>query len=310
MRILIADDDFTSRIVLAGILKKRGYEVLETVNGAEAWEALRQPEAPLLAIIDWMMPEMDGMEVVRRVRTLPTDQPPFLIMLTAKSEKDNIIAALNAGANDYLVKPFDTGELIARIGVGQRMVELQTELLAAKNALLHEATHDPLTGIQNRRAIFDALNREMARVKRNRLNLSVGLFDIDHFKAVNDRYGHQAGDDVLRIVALTLQSSLRGYDLVGRYGGEEFLVIAPGSPGSPENGLYERLSSQFACLRIATRAGELTVTISVGVANAGPGSTLDSIVAAADAALYRAKEEGRNRVCYASEPPPAEDQGL
>lgn len=128
MRILIAEDDVTSRMVLAGVLNKEGHEVTATVNGAEAWQALQRPDAPALAVLDWMMPEMNGLEVVRQVRALPTNRPPHLIMLTTKRDKDDIIAGLEAGANDYLAKPFHVGELRARIEVGRRMVELQAAL--------------------------------------------------------------------------------------------------------------------------------------------------------------------------------------
>ena len=138
MRILIAEDDFTSRTVLVGVLEKEGHEVIATVNGAEAWQALQQPDAPALAILDWMMPEMNGLEVVRRVRGLPTNRPPHLIMLTTKSDKDDTIAGLEAGANDYLAKPFHVGELRARIEVGRRMVEMQAAL-ADKIEELREA---------------------------------------------------------------------------------------------------------------------------------------------------------------------------
>lgn len=130
MRILIAEDDVTSRTVLAGVLKKEGHEVVTVVNGAEAWEALQQPDAPVLAILDWMMPKMDGPEVVRRVRELPSKRPPYIIILTAKGEKVDVVAGLDAGANDYLSKPFDPGELRARVGVGRRMVEMQDSLAA------------------------------------------------------------------------------------------------------------------------------------------------------------------------------------
>jgi phosphoserine phosphatase RsbU/P len=138
MRILIAEDDFTSRAILAGVLKKYGHEIVATENGMEAWSAMQQPNAPQLAILDWMMPEMDGPEVVRRIRALQTDRPPYIIMLTAKGEKADIIAGLEAGANDYLAKPFDPGELRARVEVGRRMVEMQ-EALATKIEELHQA---------------------------------------------------------------------------------------------------------------------------------------------------------------------------
>ena len=195
MRILIAEDDFTSRTVLAGVLKKEGHEV-RPLNGAEAWQALQQPDAPALVILDWMMPEMDGPEVVRRVRALRNDRPPYILMLTAKGEKADIIAGLDAGANDYLAKPFDPGELRARVEVGRRMVEMQAALIDSRENLAHQATHDPLTGMLNRRAILDRLHEELARAGRNGDLLAVGMCDIDHFKQVNDTYGHQTGDDV------------------------------------------------------------------------------------------------------------------
>jgi phosphoserine phosphatase RsbU/P len=138
MKILIADDDFTSRILLAGVLKKNGYEIVETQNGLEAWEVLQQPDAPRLAILDWMMPELDGIEVVRRVRVTNTERPFYIIMLTARDEKDSIISGLKAGANDYLGKPFDAGELLARVGVGRRMIEMQ-ETLSDKIQELQDA---------------------------------------------------------------------------------------------------------------------------------------------------------------------------
>lgn len=219
MRILIAEDDFTSRTVLAGVLKKSGHEVVETINGAEAWDALRQPDAPPLVILDWMMPEVDGPEVVRRVRALQTDRPPYVIMLTTKGDKADIIAGLEAGANDYLAKPFDPGELRARVEVGRRMVEMQAALIKSREMLAQEASHDPLTGLLNRRAILDRLREEFARAGRHGDLLALGMCDIDHFKQVNDTYGHQTGDDVLCGLAQILSESIREYDSVGRMGG-------------------------------------------------------------------------------------------
>ena len=246
MRILIAEDDLTSRTVLAAVLKKQGYEVLETVNGAEAWAAVREPDAPRLVILDWMMPEMDGPEIVRRLRSLQTDRPPYVIMLTSKDEKADVIAGLDAGANDYLAKPYDAGELRARVEVGRRMVEMQTALIESREALAHQATHDPLTGLMNRRAILDQLHNELSRAGRHDYTLAIGVCDIDHFKQVNDTYGHQTGDDVLCGFTRIIQDNSRKYDLIGRYGGEEFLVITPefGGPASEE--VYERLCERVA----------------------------------------------------------------
>ena len=298
MRILIADDDITSRTVLAGVLKKEGHHVEAMVNGAQAWRALQQPDAPELVILDWMMPEMDGPEVVRRVRAFETERPPYILMLTARGEKADIVAGLAVGANDYLAKPFDLGELRARIEVGRRMVEMQAALIASREALAHQATHDALTGLLNRRAILDRLNRELSRACRNCDSLAVGMCDIDHFKQINDKHGHQTGDDVLLGFAGILSGSLRPYDSVGRMGGEEFLVIAPIKARTDSVPLFSRLCSRIAESKIMTRSGTLSVTASVGVTSATGGREADQMLEAADAALYRAKQEGRNRVAH------------
>lgn len=296
MRILIAEDDLTSRTVLAAVLKKQGYEVLETVNGAEAWAAVREPDAPRLVILDWMMPEMDGPEIVRRLRSLQTDRPPYVIMLTSKDEKADVIAGLDAGANDYLAKPYDAGELRARVEVGRRMVEMQTALIESREALAHQATHDPLTGLMNRRAILDQLHKELTRAGRHDYTLAIGVCDIDHFKQVNDTYGHQTGDDVLCGLARILGDNLREYDSVGRVGGEEFLVIIPVKAGTDRTSLFRRLCARVAENKVTTRSGALSITVSIGVAHAFAGSAVDEVLGRADAALYRAKNHGRNCV--------------
>lgn len=294
MRVLIAEDDFTSRTVLASVLKKNGHEVVETVNGAEAWDELQKLDAPKLVILDWMMPEMDGPEVVRRVRAIQSPQPPYIIILTSKGEKADIVAGLDAGADDYLAKPFDAAELQARMRVGQRMVELQ-------ETVVRQATHDPLTGALNRRGILHALEKEVARAKRSSTRLCVGMCDIDHFKKVNDTHGHLIGDDVLCGVVQRIQSDLREYDLIGRFGGEEFILLTPGCTGSPKECPYNRLCAAVAESPMATKDCGIPVSVSIGVAVASGDSTADTLLAAADAALYRAKDEGRNRVVRATE---------
>jgi len=300
MQILIAEDDFTSRAVLVAILKKQGYEVVATVNGAEAWKVMQQPDAPKLAILDWMMPEMDGIEVCRRIRTLEINQPPYIIMLTSKDEKANIIAGLEAGADDYLVKPYHPGELGARVRVGLRMIEMQAALIESRQALAHEAAHDPLTGILNRRAVLDQLQKELARAARHGDAVAVGMCDVDHFKQVNDTYGHQAGDEVLWGLVQVLSENLRKYDSLGRMGGEEFLVIAPIKAGTDCTSIFDRLCARIAESTIATRSGVLSVTVSIGVTCVTAGGMVDDVLSAADAALYQAKREGRNRVVYAA----------
>lgn len=300
MQILIAEDDFTSRAILTAVLKKQGYDVVATVNGADAWAAMQQPEAPKLAILDWMMPKMDGIEVCRRIRTLETEQPPYIIMLTSKDEKTNIITGLEAGADDYLVKPYDPGELCARVRVGLRMIEMQAALIESRKALTHEATHDPLTGMFNRRAIIDQLRKELARAARHGHTVAVGMCDIDHFKHVNDTYGHQAGDEVLCGFAQVMNENLCKNDSAGRMGGEEFLLVAPTMTGTEDTYLFDNFCTRIAESSITTRSGVLSITVSIGVAFATSENTVDEVLGAADAALYQAKNEGRNRVVHAA----------
>ncbi len=308
MQVLVAEDDVTSRTILSAILKKCGYVPVAVDDGRKAWEIMQKPDAPSLVVLDWDMPGLNGLEVCRRIREIHTSNPPYVIILTGRGEKADIVKGLDAGANDYISKPYDNDELQARVRVGQRMVEMQAELLEAKNALAHEAMHDHLTGILNRRAILDRLGKELVRADRKNLMLSIGLCDIDHFKQVNDKYGHQVGDDVLCGFIDAIQAGLRSYDLVGRYGGEEFLVITPDSAGLSDEGLYERLRNKIAELKINTRAGEIGITLSIGVAGARGGS-VDKLLAAADIALYKAKENGRNCVIYAGNENETENSG-
>jgi diguanylate cyclase (GGDEF)-like protein len=301
VKILIADDDLTSRLVLVGVLRKWGHEVVATLDGAQAWEAMQRPDAPALAILDWMMPGLPGVEVCRRVRGLPSDQPPYLILLTAKGEKADIVAGLEAGADDYLSKPFDPGELRARVDVGRRIIELQARLLEARDALAHEATHDPLTGALNRRAFADVLTRAISEERRHHDGLALGICDLDEFKAVNDTHGHQVGDEVLVGIVRLITGSLRGHDILGRYGGDEFVVLARHARNADAGMLFERLRAAVADHPIPTKAGDVAITLSFGVSGWTEGQTEDELLAAADAALYRAKSAGRNRVDLAGD---------
>jgi len=299
MKILIAEDDLTSRTVLTEMLIKHGYEVTATVNGAEAWLAMQQPDAPLIAILDWMMPEIDGLEVCRRVRALKSDQPPHIIILTARGEKADIIAGLVAGADDYLAKPFDPGELRARLDVGRRLIEMQAKLLDARNELAKQAMHDPLTGILNRRAITEVLSSELFRQQRHHTGLALGLCDIDIFKQSNDTLGHLMGDEVLCGFVRLLEGSLRPYDYLGRFGGDEFVVLATDIKDKDVFLFYERLRAGVADNQIPTTAGNVSITISIGVKIWSENETVDKLFMAADAALYKAKSQGRNCVCLA-----------
>ncbi|MCU0724402.1 MAG: diguanylate cyclase [Planctomycetes bacterium] len=299
MDVLVADDDGASRAMLDAVLRKWGYRPFTAKDGSEALAVLNRRDGPLLVLLDWTMPGMDGLEVTRRVRTTRTPEPPYILMLTARGSKDDIVLALDAGANDYITKPYDPAELRARLAVGRRMIELQA-------ALVHEAMHDPLTGAFNRGAVLEALGRELARSRRESAPLCVGLLDIDHFKAVNDTHGHLAGDEVLRGVCRCALKRLRPYDHFGRYGGEEFLVVLIGCGAQDGLAVFERLRGDIAQYLLHTDLGDVRVTVSIGALVPNPGQSLDETLAQADAALYRAKGEGRNRVVLSGEAPDAD----
>ena len=207
MRILIADDDGITRRALAKLLQSLGYEVLLAHDGKHAWQLLQQPNAPYLVILDWLMPGMDGVAVCGRLRALENDVSPYVVLLTAMNNKKDLVAGFNAGADDYVTKPFDPEELFVRIRAGEKIINLQIESLAARDALRKQATYDFLTGLRNREAIFNELECECGRSSRNGLPMGVIMVDVDHFKCVNDTYGHQAGDKVLAEVAKRMASS-------------------------------------------------------------------------------------------------------
>lgn len=303
MRILIAEDDLTARTILAGLLKKWGYDLVIANDGLAAWEILCRADAPRLVILDWMMPGMDGLEVIRRARVQLIEQPPYIILITSRDHKDDVIAGLDTGANDYIRKPIDPDELLARVRVGQRSVEMQTSLYEVQKMLERFAIYDSLTGILNRRGILEQLSRELSRsqrgvVRNDGIQFSIGFFDIDRFKSINDQYGHRVGDDVLKGVVNLVASQLRIYDIFGRLGGDEFLVIAPEAGGEKSEHLYERLAAKVADSPINTAAGEISVTISMGCVLADPDEDISHLLDRVDTAMYRAKRSGGNQTQF------------
>jgi two-component system cell cycle response regulator len=299
MRILIADDSNVSRHLLESIVKKWGYQVITTADGNQAWEALQQADAPRMAILDWMMPGLTGPEVCQRVREKGTEPYTYILLLTSRTQKEDVIEGMTAGADDYVVKPFDQQELNVRLRAGRRIIDLQDELLKAQAALRHQATHDSLTGVKNRGRITEVLTERVAEAGP----LGVIMLDLDMFKTVNDTFGHAAGDAVLVLAAQRLSEVLTEKDVLGRYGGEEFLVISQRSPEEMTE-FAETLRARIAGSPIETGDLQLSVTASFGVANRN-GSGLAHghiLMKAADDALYQAKRDGRNRVVVAASP--------
>jgi len=300
MRILIADDSIVSRHVLDATLRKWGYEVVVACDGVEAWNVLEGEDAPKLAILDWVMPGLTGPEVCRRVRERlkEKDTYTYILLLTSKSLKEDLIEGMEAGADDYVTKPFDQHELKVRLRAGTRIIDLQRELVAAKDELREQATKDFLTRIWNRSSILDILHRELMRGGREKRPVGVVLADLDHFKSVNDTYGHFAGDAVLREFARRMQISIRAYDAIGRYGGEEFLVILPGCDKSATLDKAERMRAALDAEPMLINDEQRLVTCSFGATTWRPGdeASPDALIRVADDALYAAKHQGRNRV--------------
>jgi diguanylate cyclase (GGDEF)-like protein len=301
-KILVADDDSVIRCSIEALLSKWGYDLVVATNGNEAWGILQREDSPRLALLDWMMPGMNGPALCKLVRALNAVPYTYLILLTGRDRKEDMVSGLEAGADDYLTKPFNAFELKARLRTGERILELQEELIAARDALKEQATHDPLTGLWNHGATIDLLRNELSRGDRLGAPLTVTMADLDHFKRVNDTYGHLAGDEVLQEVARRLRASVRTYDSVGRYGGEEFLVVSPGCKSSAGINQAERLRQVVAAKPVSVQETLIAVTVSLGVATLSMETrgSVEQLLGAADEALYRAKLGGRNRVEVAS----------
>jgi len=306
MQVLVVDDSAVYRKLIGDHLRSWDFGLMLAETGYEAWRVLQQPEAPKLVLLDWVLPDLDGIELCQRIRKASASgQYVYVILLTSKEGRQNMLDAMKAGADDYLVKPFDESELKARLLVGKRILDLQEELVAARESMRHAATHDSLTGLLNRGEILCKLERELERTRRERKPVAVILGDLDHFKKVNDTHGHPFGDEVLREIGRRLRSRLRIYDGVGRYGGEEFLLVLPGCNLRVAIERANKLRELIAATPIKSGDMETTINISMGVAvseDAGA-KEAEALLNRADRALYAAKENGRNRVEHYSTAP-------
>ncbi len=303
-RVLLVDDSPIYRHLISGYLREWGFELMLAKDGLEAWRVLERMDSPTLVLTDWVMPGMDGLELCKKLREGQTDRYIYTILLTSKDEKSDLLKAMEAGVDDYLVKPFDDQELRARLLVGKRILSLQQELIAARDAMIRAAMHDLLTEVLNRREIMECLRRELSRAKREQKPVAVIMADIDHFKSVNDELGHQAGDEVLKEASRRLRAGLRAYDSLGRYGGEEFLLVLPGcdliSAFTRADQLRSSISGTPVSASLNTRR-KITLSRGLAVANGGSPSDCEVLIRQADLGLYQAKRNGRNRVEHAEE---------
>lgn len=296
MKILIADDEALSRRLLEKTLERAGYEVTAVENGKQALEQLGKLEGPRLALLDWVMPELDGPGVCRAVRMRSEQTYVYMVLLTSKGSKEETVLGLESGADDYLTKPFNAEELRARLRVGERILLLEDRLVEARENMRFRATHDPLTSLLNRGAIMDLLGRELHRSEREQKSAAILLGDVDHFKRVNDSLGHVVGDEVLVEIANRLLGSVRSYDFVGRYGGEEFLVVLNSCDPTYAPGRAEEIRRSISNRPLQTAKGPLSLTMSFGVllsADWGP-RPVEELLHQVDLALYEAKAAGRD----------------
>jgi two-component system, cell cycle response regulator len=287
-------------MLMTRFLKKAGYEVDAVADGTDALEHMTQRYYPFL-VTDWEMPQMDGIELCKAVRNLQLDGYVYALLLTARNAKEHIIAGLEAGADDYLVKPVHEPELIARLNTGRRILALEHSLRAANERNRILSVTDPLTGAFNRRYMMEQLPRELERCRRYGNPLSVIMCDVDHFKQVNDVKGHSAGDDVLQQFVARMQRSIRATsDWVARLGGEEFLIVLPETGFQGAMFVAEKIRAIMTSVPFVTREGDVVATSSFGVASTelhGPDLAMKSetLIRAADQCLYTSKQSGRNR---------------
>ena len=303
-RIVLVEDSPVYQRLISGLLREWGFDVIALTDGLQAWTLLQQPHSPRLALMDWVMPKLDGIAVCRKLREgRACESYVYTILLTAKDTKGDLLKAMEAGADDYLVKPFDAEELKAKLMVGKRILSLQEELISAREAMRYSATHDALTGVANRKEVLDALRKELSRSRRERSSVAIALVDVDRFKTINDELGHPFGDEALLEIARRLRADLRVYDSLGRYGGEEFLVVLPGCDLPAALRRTAQISAIVSATPVRLGAKSRCVTVSMGVAvSSGVGELeVESLLNRADVALYEAKNNGRNRVEYAKQ---------
>jgi diguanylate cyclase (GGDEF)-like protein len=294
MKILIAEDQAPSALYLARTLEKLGHEGTIAPDGEQAWRILQNDQPPVL-LSDWMMPLLDGPALCRRIRSGAVERYTYIILLTSRDRREDRLEGLRAGADDFLIKPPDPDELAVRLEIAERILKVHAQLARQNERLAELAAVDELTGTKNRRRFREDLDLLYAQAQRLGSPLSLVMLDLDQFKEYNDTFGHPAGDEILKRLGSTLQSTLRSHDVVARYGGEEFVILLPATDGDEAMEVAERLRRSIAAGAWPRRQ----VTASLGVGTIGPGtSTATALVEHADCALYQSKQAGRNRVTH------------
>ncbi len=302
LRLLLVEDEPTQLLILARKLTQAGYLVDTATNGQEALARL-QSAAYSILLTDWDMPVMDGIALCRALRAANLPNYVYTLLLTGREGLAHVVAGLDAGADDYLIKPIEDIELKARLATGRRIVQLEQRLRAANDENLRQSVTDSLTGVYNRRYLMDQLPRELERAARYEHPLSIIMCDLDHFKRVNDTHGHLTGDEVLKAAVQVITASSRKTDWVARYGGEEFVVLLPETRLSNARVLADTLRARIASQPLGHASLDLKITASFGVAGweeaVRPGASMDELIARCDACLYASKTAGRNRITAA-----------
>jgi diguanylate cyclase (GGDEF)-like protein len=301
--VLVVDDSPVYRKLVEQVLASEAYSLLFAGDGAQAMK-LYEEHSPCLVITDWMLPDFSGFELCQRIRSDATRPYTYIIVMTSNTEKCNVVKGLQAGADDYLTKPFDSGEMVARIGVGRRIIDLNRELAAKSQRLEEAARTDPLTGLPNRRAIEEWASKQLRGATRHGFPLWVAVGDIDSFKTINDSFGHDAGDIVLKTFADLLRKNTRASDICGRLGGDEFLLVLTHVERAHVQATVNRFREQFASLSFPLQGQSVRVTASFGVAGVENKDVegFGSLLRKADQMLYEAKRAGRNLVCLSLPP--------
>lgn len=302
--IFIVDDVQENLQVLGNILKEQGFNISFARDGVQALKGVEKRK-PDLILLDVSMPEMDGYEACERLKSDSDTSDIPVIFLTARSEVEDMVKGFRLGAVDYVTKPFHKEELLARVSThldlkdAKDIIKRQVEELEKKNEELYQnSITDRLTGVSNRLFLLDFLNREFSKARRKETPLSCIILDIDHFKKVNDSYGHLAGDRILAETAKLINSEVRNEDVFGRYGGEEFLLILPDTTMDEARKVGEKVRTAVESNTVLFEGKELKITISLGLAEYlnSESANEDQLIGSADTALYSAKKSGRNRL--------------